>query len=157
MSPLTFHSCRECGSCLAAPASIPVSCTSCSRSGHPLADIRGPESNDPLAVELYGWLAEECGEVVQRLGKLLRWGPHADYQGTTQRHKLEVEIGDVLAAVQVLVANGLIGRDAIMAHGRVKLAKLRLDAARGEHPSAQFASPRQLLRHARIPRDPRQP
>lgn len=106
--------------------------------GIPLAKIRGPEGLGPLSVELLGLLVEECGEVGQRVGKVLRWGWDADFAGTTQRHKLEVELGDVLAAMILAIHNDLADEC-----GFDKLMKLREDAA----------GPRQRLRHARVPED----
>lgn len=109
--------------------------------GIPLADIRGPESLPLRDVELLGLLIEECGEVAQRVGKLLRWGWKADFAGTSQMHKLEVELGDVVAAIILAAFNGLARTGEIERHAAAKLAKLREDAA----------GPRQRLRHAHIP------
>lgn len=54
-------------------------------------------------------LAEECGEVVQMVGKVLRhgysnWNPTEGADGRPNRAVLEKEIGDLLAVVDLLVA-----------------------------------------------------
>lgn len=106
--------------------------------GIPLADIRGSESLPPLQHEVLALVSEECAEVIQRVAKIVRWGFHADFEGTTQTHKLEVELGDVIAAIAVAAVRGLVDADRIQAHAFAKLQKFREDAA----------GPRQRLRHA---------
>lgn len=63
----------------------------------------------PAEAERLALLAEECGEVVQAIGKILRHGygsrdptsRKAD-GGPTNRQALETEIGDLLAACELL-------------------------------------------------------
>ena len=119
-------------------------CTECAGpNALPLAVLRGG-MQDPVALELLALLTEECGETSQRVGKILRWGWEADFEGTTQQHKLEVELGDVLAVITLLVYNGLISDDNVWANATKKLAKFREDAA----------GPRQRLLYAEVPPDP---
>jgi len=49
-------------------------------------------------------LSEECGEVIQAIGKILRHGYESRHPngGPTNREQLEKEIGDVRAAVTML-------------------------------------------------------
>lgn len=52
-------------------------------------------------------LLEECGEVIQVIGKIQRHGydsQHRDYGNVPNRQLLEKELGDVLAAVDLLAA-----------------------------------------------------
>jgi len=59
---------------------------------------------DPEAAELLAVLAEECGEVVQRVGKILRHGIDSvsPYSGIANRESLEDELTDVMAVVDLL-------------------------------------------------------
>lgn len=112
----------------------------CAETGIPLARIRAA-CTDPLSVELLGFMTEECGEVNQRIGKILRWGWEADFEGTTQQHKFEVELGDVLTGILLLLHNKLIRHGDLMNAVRSKLTKLTEDAC----------GPRQRLQVAEVP------
>jgi len=114
-------------------------CAECTTNGIPLSQIA--TLTDPAALELVALLAEECAEVTQRAGKIIRWGWSADHRGTTQREKLEDEIGDLLAGVLLGIHNGAIHRDGIVRAMHAKLAKFREDVA----------GPRQRLLHAAVP------
>lgn len=93
-----------------------------------------------LTVETYvlGLLAEEAGEVLQWVGKSLRFGydtpgrkdASGAVTGETPRDLLPGEIGDILAAIDFAVAHGLLDRSAIEAARTAKLAKLLNPAAR---------------------------
>lgn len=108
--------------------------------GIPLAKIRGTLT-DPLSLEILALLGEECAEVQQRNGKIVRWGWDADFEGTTQQHKLESELGDVLAALLIAIKNGKVTFEGVLAAANAKLEKFRVDAA----------GPRQRLLHAKVP------
>jgi hypothetical protein len=155
---LALCRCKECERYLskerAADGSEPQFCVDCQANayytqgmwsdqpdGLPLAKIRGPENLTPLQIEQLGLFTEEAGEVSQRVGKILRWGLDADFDGTSQTHKLEVELGDELAIMILGQHNGLIDLDNVIEHAREKLEKLRVDAA----------GPKQRLRHAKVP------
>jgi NTP pyrophosphatase (non-canonical NTP hydrolase) len=60
----------------------------------------------PAEAERLYLLLEECGEVVQIVGKILRHGYESchpdDKTGTTNRTLLEKELGDVAAAVTMM-------------------------------------------------------
>lgn len=59
-------------------------------------------------------LAEECGEVIQAIGKILRHGYESDNHGKlwqTNRQQLEREIADVLYTVDMLVVSGDVDRE----------------------------------------------
>ncbi len=59
----------------------------------------------PAEAERLALLAEECAEVVQVVGKILRHGYESTHPdgGTTNRALLEAEIGDVRAAYRLMV------------------------------------------------------
>lgn len=136
----TFQICEACavelGKVVDMPSGEPII------EGIPLAKIRGTLT-DPLKLELLSLLGEECGEVVQRKEKIVRWGLDADFEGTTQTHKLETELGDILAALDLLDYNGLVSIDRVLQRKREKMHKFREDAA----------GPRQRLLHARVPEE----
>lgn len=64
----------------------------------------------PAEAERLALLAEECGEVIQQIGKTLRHGyasSHPDFPadkgGPTNRYNLMREVGDVLVAIEMMV------------------------------------------------------
>lgn len=65
---------------------------------------------DPEIAELLAVLAEECGEVVQRVGKVLRHGVQSvsPYSGLANKASLEDELTDVLAVADLLSRLGVI-------------------------------------------------
>ena len=70
-----------------------------------------PGDTERLAI-----LAEECGEVVQSIGKILRHGAedvNPTGSGGDNRAMLECEIGDLLCAVDMLFDCGFLDRQAI--------------------------------------------
>jgi len=74
-------------------------------------------------------LAEECGEVVQIVGKILRHGYESfnpdDTFKTTNRSLLTKEIGDVAFITSFMVANGDIKSSTIEARIREKGKKIK--------------------------------
>jgi NTP pyrophosphatase (non-canonical NTP hydrolase) len=59
--------------------------------------------------ERLSMLLEECGEVLQVIGKIQRFGfdnSHSKYGDKTFRELLAMEIGDVLIAISMLLDNG---------------------------------------------------
>ena len=83
----------------------------------------------PQQAELFALLAEECGEVVQIVGKILRHGldSYHPHSGETNRETLQKELGDVWAAVELLRFHGgcseLTG-NTLFARMHEKLAKV---------------------------------
>ncbi len=116
-------------------------CTGCG-GNLKLAEIRGTLTR-ASDLEMLALIAEECGEVTQRIGKIVRWGWDATFEGTTQQAKLESELGDILAAVVLAGHNGHVVFQKIIDAANVKLQKFREDAA----------GPRQRLLHAEVPPD----
>lgn len=74
-------------------------------------------------------LSEECGEVVQIVGKILRHGYEShnpfDPQKRSNRSLLEKEIGDVCAAMEILDSAGDIREPEIGRHAIEKIASVK--------------------------------
>jgi NTP pyrophosphatase (non-canonical NTP hydrolase) len=69
-------------------------------------------------------LQEECAEVVQATSKCFRFGLDGQYQDRSNRARLEQEIGDVLAMVDILVSQGELDPDRLHTAKRLKFRKL---------------------------------
>lgn len=88
--------------------------------------------------ELLTILAEECGEVVQRCTKILRFGFTTNpWTGKHNGDQLELELGDVQAIQRVLDALGVVDAERISGYASDKIRALRKLDGR--------------LRHARVP------
>jgi hypothetical protein len=77
-------------------------------------------------VERLAVLAEECGEVAQAVGKVLRhgWRSASPFGGPINRVSLESEMGHVRAAIDLMVDAGDVRHGDIAAWRRRKLASL---------------------------------
>lgn len=72
-------------------------------------------------------LQEECAEVIQAVSKCYRFGlDNAHKSGATQRANLEMEVGDMLALVDILVEQGLINLDNLNTAKTNKVEKLKV-------------------------------
>jgi len=65
----------------------------------------------PAEAERLALLSEECGECIQAVGKILRHGydsvhPEGKDKGNCNRDNLEREMGDILAAMQIMKETG---------------------------------------------------
>ena len=69
-------------------------------------------------------LQEECSEVIQATSKCFRFGMNGQYQEQTNRDRLEQEIGDVLAMIDLLESQGEISRERLNEAKRRKFKKL---------------------------------
>lgn len=77
-------------------------------------------------LELLACLAEECGEVIHIVGKILRHGYdsyHPD-TGDNNRELLHKEVGDVLAIVDLMDRVGNLNKYNIAYHKSNKLCKI---------------------------------
>ena len=93
------------------------------------------EQHRPTFAETYalGLLAEECGEVLQFVGKSLRFGidtpgrlgPDGKVNGETPRTPFPAEVGDLLAAIAFAIDHDLFDAQAVYEAKARKLAKLR--------------------------------
>lgn len=80
---------------------------------------------DPAEAERLAFLAEECGELVQAIGKILRHGYFSinpvDPHGKSNRANLIKEMGDVRAAMILMCLAGDVRKDEIHAAANEKL------------------------------------
>jgi len=69
----------------------------------------------PAQAERLALLAEECGEVIQAIGKVLRHGYESTHPdgGPTNRENLERECGDLRYAVMLMAISGDLKEAAI--------------------------------------------
>lgn len=86
-------------------------------------------------LEALAILAEECGEVVQRVGKVLRHGLMSRRPSTGELNVklLQDEIGDICAALDVLTDLGVISEDPVYDRHEWKLRKFRDEPERLHH------------------------
>ena len=78
--------------------------------------------------EALGILQEECAEVIVEVSKIRRFGLHTAHFKSdmehTHRTMLEVEVGDVLALIDILVDQGVLSKDRLAAYTEKKKHKL---------------------------------
>ena len=79
----------------------------------------------PQELELLAVLSEECGEVVQVIGKILRHGLDSNWlDNPTNRQLLEEEIGDMYLAASLVVVS-MLNQDIVTNRVRTKPKKLQ--------------------------------
>ena len=81
-----------------------------------------PENNEVMDI-----LQEECAEVVQAVSKIRRFGIDNAKPGTayTNREHLEEEVGDMLAMIDILMANDIVSWGNLHKAKRAKIEKLK--------------------------------
>jgi NTP pyrophosphatase (non-canonical NTP hydrolase) len=84
----------------------------------------------PAQAERLALLAEECGEVVQAVAKVLRHGykschPMVNNPEFNNRYDLEKELGDVLAAMKLMARAGDIENPRVIGHSEDKLESVQ--------------------------------
>ena len=77
--------------------------------------------------EALGILQEECAEVIQEVSKIRRFGLDTLHYKSGVKHStmLEMEVGDVLALVDILVEQGILDRDGLEVATENKKLKLQ--------------------------------
>ena len=77
--------------------------------------------------EALGILQEECAEVIQEVSKIRRFGLDTLHYKSGIKHStmLEMEVGDVLALVDILVEQGILDRDGLEVATENKKLKLQ--------------------------------
>jgi NTP pyrophosphatase (non-canonical NTP hydrolase) len=77
--------------------------------------------------EIMNILSEECAEVIQAVSKCHRFGLNNFKPGKplTNAQHMEVEIGDVLAMVDLLKSNGIITEEGLNTAKQAKIEKLK--------------------------------
>lgn len=82
----------------------------------------------PAELEVLAVLSEECAEAQQEIGKILRHGLDSknpfDPKSVTNLEKLRIELGDILAALELLERVGLVSRSELETLKERKLKKL---------------------------------
>jgi NTP pyrophosphatase (non-canonical NTP hydrolase) len=78
------------------------------------------QTHDAMAI-----LMEECSEVIQAVSKCFRFGIDGQYNDRTNRARLEEEVGDLMAMIDILEYQGVINRQALILHRTNKFEKLR--------------------------------
>jgi NTP pyrophosphatase (non-canonical NTP hydrolase) len=79
----------------------------------------------PEIQELLAVLAEECGEVVQRVGKILRHGLRDNpYNGLSNAAQLESELTDVYTLMHLLSTHGVINLERLKQNVSGKMGRL---------------------------------
>lgn len=82
----------------------------------------------PAELERLAVLSEELGEVQQVIGKILRFGYESknplEENGKSNREKLEMELGDVVCAVDLMFQEEDIDELEISARAVAKIEKL---------------------------------
>lgn len=80
----------------------------------------------PAEAERLAILSEECAEVIQIIGKILRHGYESTHPkgGPTNRDHLELELGDVLCIGRMMSRNGDVEEESIEEHASEKLSRL---------------------------------
>jgi hypothetical protein len=81
----------------------------------------------PAEIERLALLGEEMGEAHQIIGKILRHGYHSCHPngGPTNRRLLEKELGDVRAAIALMLTAGDVGRIELWLHEQAKVVKVQ--------------------------------
>ena len=82
---------------------------------------------DKVVQEIMNILSEECAEVIQAVSKCHRFGLDNFKPGKplTNAQHLEVEIGDVLAMVDLLKSSNIVTQEGLDIAKTNKIAKLR--------------------------------
>lgn len=77
--------------------------------------------------EALGILQEECAEVIQEVSKCNRFGLESLHYKTGIKHSamLELEVGDVLALVDILIEQGILDTDRLAIAKANKKEKLK--------------------------------
>lgn len=77
--------------------------------------------------EALGILQEECAEVIVEVSKIRRFGLDTVHYKSGVKHStmLEMEVGDVLALIDILVEQGVLDRDGLEVAAENKKLKLK--------------------------------
>lgn len=74
--------------------------------------------------EILNILQEECGEVVQIISKIRRFGIYSDYSGITNRDQLATELGDLQAMINLAIDSDIVTELDVRDAATRKLGKL---------------------------------
>ena len=68
---------------------------------------------------------EECAEVVQAISKCFRFGPNDEYNGFSNKQRLEEEVGDLLCMLELMQQHGIIDSSKVLEANVRKRLKLK--------------------------------
>lgn len=68
---------------------------------------------------------EECAEVTQAISKIFRFGMDAEHKGSTNRERLEEELGDLMCMIDLIMDSGMVSEAAVMTAKNEKMVKLQ--------------------------------
>ena len=68
---------------------------------------------------------EECAEVTQAISKVFRFGMDAEYNGRTNKDRLEEEMGDLMCMFQLMEERGLVDWSRVSVAAQMKREKLK--------------------------------
>lgn len=86
-----------------------------------------PGKNESQIQEAMDILQEECAEAIVEVSKIRRFGINEVHykSGLTHRTQLEMELGDVMAMIDILVDQGVVERGALERFALQKKTKLK--------------------------------
>jgi NTP pyrophosphatase (non-canonical NTP hydrolase) len=70
-------------------------------------------------------LIEECAEVTQAATKIMRFGTGSEWDGVTNISRLESEIGDLLAMIDILVNMSIVEEQELLKYKEMKFDRLK--------------------------------
>ena len=68
---------------------------------------------------------EECAEVVQAISKCFRFGYNDEYNGQTNKQRLEEEVGDLMCMLELMQQHGIIDSSKVLEANVRKRLKLK--------------------------------
>lgn len=74
--------------------------------------------------ELLIILSEECAEVQQAAIKCVRFGMDSEYNGQSNRQRLESELGDFMAMFKLIMEETTLSEENVMNAAEAKLVKV---------------------------------
>ena len=79
---------------------------------------------DKTQKEIFCITQEECAEVTQAISKIFRFGIDTSWNGSTNRQKLEEELGDLKAMMYILEITGIVSEENVIKAAEAKMEKL---------------------------------
>jgi NTP pyrophosphatase (non-canonical NTP hydrolase) len=68
---------------------------------------------------------EECAEVTQAISKTFRFGFDAEYNGRTNKQRLEEELGDLVCMIGLMIDSKLVDENTVEQAAIAKMNKLK--------------------------------
>lgn len=76
--------------------------------------------------EIFCIAQEECAEVSQAISKIFRFGYDSEHDGKTNKERLEEEVGDLLAMIDIMVEKCIVSDSAVNEARKEKRNKLKV-------------------------------